>query len=222
MLSTSLSLLFGLYSFYGFINYMDHLEEDMDEMYALKRSFNELFVKHNDLHSKYDYLLGEHNVLKNKFDKLDNMVSELDRRKLALKNCVGETPLEDILENVVDKNRLICYTPDSTSEKPKINIEIINLFVNPEEEKEDDDDDDKGHISDESGKPIDLDGDLDLDETITKPLNNDISGSITFEHGFELLDQSNEINEHIAKSRSRGTSITEINWGEATKRFIFG
>jgi hypothetical protein len=42
------------------------------------------------------------------------------------------------------------------------------------------------------------------------------------EHGFEILDQGFSNNEHIVKSRARGTSITDINWGEVTKKFIFG
>jgi hypothetical protein len=203
LLSTSLSLLFGIYSFYGFIKFFDHFEEDINEIYSLKRSFNVLSIEHYKLYDKYTHLVSEHNELKNSFTKLANKVLELDKKKLALKNCVGESPLEEVIENIVDENRLICHTPDSTTDNPKINIEIINLFIKPEEI------DKNGEISDDSRKPIDLDADLDLDVDIGV-------------RGFELLEQDNEINEHIEKSRSRGTSISEINWGEATKKFIFG
>jgi len=230
-ISTGLSLLFGLYSFYGFINYLEHLKKDIDELYEVSMSVNELNINYKNLHMKYEQLLSEHNDLKNNVTELTNKVILLEHKKIALANCVGKSSLEEVLENVVDENRLICHTPKSTSDKPKINIEIINLFEATREEKDDDEEErdngdkykDNGKTkgnndynvdSDSSGKPIDIDVDYDIDFDFNVQLK------MNYDHGIDIAML--EENDQIIKSRRRGTSISDINWGEVTKKFIFG
>lgn len=220
IISTTLSFVFAVHSFYGFIKYikqLDYLEEEMETIYELKNSYNDLNNKYNRLQENYDLLTVENHLLKTSLSELSSKMVVLERKKIALMNCVGETPLEDVMKDILEDNKLTCHT--GSSDNPKINIEIINLFRNsndePEQEQEQADAVVDAYISDSSGAPIDIDGED----------NPSIYNSL-LDHGFEVLEQplleSNDLNEHVVKSRIRGTSITEIDWTEATRRFLFG
>ena len=55
-------------------------------------------------------------------------------------------------------------------------------------------------------------------------INNQVEKENGFENGFEILEQNYSIDEPISRirTRTRGTSISEINWAKVTKKFIFG
>ena len=100
-----------------------------------------------------------------------------------------------------DNNKLLQNIMDENN----VNSEAIDLNIDSEEEKS----------LAETHKLV-----IKNEEIIQ--LKEDEINKYLEEHGFEILDQGFSNNEHIVKSRARGTSITDINWGEVTKKFIFG
>lgn len=187
--SFGLSIFFGIYSFFSLINYLE---------YSGIRNNNvikEITDKYNDIEIKYNSVLRENIILKSEIDFLLKKVTELENKKLSLVNCVGDADLGDVLEDVISENRIVCNTV--SEDKPKINVEIINVFVKPQEEEEESEEVKSEYLPEQSPSP-------------------------EKDHGFEVLEENYGKNEHIVKSRIRGTSISEINWAEVTKKFIFG
>ena len=139
---------------------------------------------------------------------LSNNITNLETNKIELINCVSssmyDTSLEDIMEDITDKNNVIC---NAKLETPKINIGLINLI---------------NHNNEELTK--DVEELRKVKENVPIIVKNDNMYNIVLENdnGFEILENAHSNNEHIIKSRSRGTSISEINWAEVTKKFIFG
>ena len=190
IITTSLTVIFGAYSFYGLFYYLDKS--------GIKNNnyVKEIVEKYNEIEINYKILLKENIILKVEIETLSKKVTELENKKLTMLNCVGNNSLEDVLEDVVAENRIICNADSENN--PKINVEIINLFVSQKEPEE----------AEEVKSQY---------ESEPEPEH-----SPEKEHGFEVLDTSYANNEHIVKSRMRGTSISEINWAEVTKKFIFG
>ena len=91
---------------------------------------------------------------------------------------------------------------------PKLDLKLIHLFNDDEELKEYREDPELSSIKNNINEIQTIDN-------VNKKL-------IVEENDFEILEDTHSNNEHIVKSRSRGTSISDINWGEVTKKFIFG
>jgi peptidoglycan hydrolase CwlO-like protein len=198
IISTSLSVFFGIYSIYGLIVYLEKLEK-LDELETsdkyckteidcLKKTIVDINQKYDETNKKYNDLLVNFQKINIDIGILSNNITNLDTGKIEINNCVNyESSLEDIMEDSIDNYKIIC---DAIIDIPDMHRELLNLLHNNEPTKE--------HV-------------------------NDINKESNFEeHEFEILEQGYLNNEHIVKSRARGTSISEINWTEATKKFIFG
>ena len=226
IISTSLSVFFGIYSIYGLMLYLEKLYESekyyKSEIDTLKKAiininnkydetnkkYNETNKKYNETNKKYYNLLIDFQKINRDINILSNNITNLETNKIELINCVSssmyDTSLEDIMEDITDKNNVIC---NAKLETPKINIGLINLI---------------NHNNEELTK--DVEELRKVKENVPIIVKNDNMYNIVLENdnGFEILENAHSNNEHIIKSRSRGTSISEINWAEVTKKFIFG
>ena len=219
IISTSLSVFFGIYSIYGLMLYLEKLYESekyyKSEIDTLKKAiininnkYDETNKKYNETNKKYYNLLIDFQKINRDINTLSNNITNLETNKIELINCVSssmyDTSLEDIMEDITDKNNVIC---NAKLETPKINIGLINLI---------------NHNNEELTK--DVEELRKVKENVPIIVKNDNMYNIVLENdnGFEILENAHSNNEHIIKSRSRGTSISEINWAEVTKKFIFG
>jgi len=192
IITTGLSVIFGLYSFYGLINYLE--KDGLTNNDMISRKMSEILRRYNKIEIKYKSLLVENIILKDEINILSRKFIDLENNKVSLFNCINydPLPLENVSENIVEEeNKIIYNTVSENKDTIKINDDIINMLVKLEEEKE------REREKEKEEKEKDED------------------------HEFEVLEKS-YTNEHITKNRTRVKSISEINWTEATKKFIFG
>ena len=189
IISTSLSLLFGVYSIYGLMIYLEKSEKSYKEQIdTLKETIFDINKKYNETNKKYNDFLLEFEKIN---DILSKNITNLETSKIELINCIDyDTSFVNIIEDITDKNQILCNT--------KMNIGLINLPFNNEANEE----------------LINVSPIAKIDNLNVGLDNN---------HGFEILEPDCSDNEDIINRRTRGTSISEINyWAEATKKFIFG
>ncbi len=189
IISTSLSLLFGVYSIY---NLMWHLDKTKDSEKYYKEEVDALKISIININEKYNDLLIEFQKIKVNVDILSKNITNLETNKIELISCVSSpryhNSLEDIIEDISDKNKIICNAQINI---PKLNLGLINLVHDNDNDNENDNE------------------------------NSEVK-EIKQDQEFEILEQDYVNNVNIVRSRSRGTSITDINWSAATKKFIFG
>jgi len=184
IVSTSLSLLFGLYSIYGLMEHLEKKEkEETAKIENLKKTMNCIIKKNDETNKKYNILLIEFTKITIDISNLLKNITNLEKNKIELVNG-----------NVSSQHDI------SLKDISKINIDQII------------------QIQDDIKELLDVQELVDINNFNMGNLNN----SLDNDHGFEILEQSYSNNEDIVKSRSRGTSISEINWMEVTKKFIFG
>ena len=224
--STTLSILFGIYSIYGLINYlekMDKLEKYYkDEIDYLKKQITNINEKYHETNKKCNDLLVDLNKTRDKIDTLSNNIIKIKTNKIELLDCHSDNPIyyDSSLEQIMEDN-IIC---NAIVDIPKINLEVIKLCDNVIYDSDDDNDDNDDEESD------DTDDHQSPHNSILSTINDGINGveldnvnkKFTEENEFEILEDDCSNNEHIIKSRSRGTSISDINWAAVTKKFIFG
>lgn len=200
-ISASLSLLFGVYSIYGLITYLEKSEKHYkDEIHNLKNFITVINKKYDDTNKKYGILLLELEKTKDTIDILSKNITKLEANKIEIQNCVNnESSLEDIMEDIIDNSKIICNAIISNPIISNAITDISKLNVG---------------LKDERNEVI---------NDVINDIINDISQSVEEhnENEFEILE-TNMPNEHIIKSRARGTSISNINWAGAINKFVFG
>lgn len=225
--STTLSILFGIYSIYGLIDYLEKMEKlekyYKDEIHYLKKQITNINKKYDETNKKCNDLLVELNKTRDKIDTLSNNIIKIKTNKIELLDCHSDNPIyyDSSLENIIEDNNIIC---NAIVDIPKINLEVIKLFDDAIYDSDDNDDDDDSEESD------DTDDHQSQHNSILSTINDGINGveldnvnkKFIEENEFEILEDDCYNNEHIIKSRSRGTSISDINWAAVTKKFIFG
>lgn len=217
-ISTSLSLLFGAYSIYSLMVYLEKTEKHYkDEIQTLKKTITIINKKYDETNKKYSALLVELEKTKSTINVLSENITNLEANKIEIQNCAKpDSSLEDLMEDIIDNSKIICNAiisnpiiTNAITDLPKLNA----VLLSPQQLTNDDA---KNGVKDE----------LKIMDEIINEIINDISKNLVIEehgdHEFEILDTSISTNEHIVKSRARGTSVTDINWVAATKKFIFG
>lgn len=209
IISTSLSVFFGIYSIYGLMLYLEKLDElEKSETYykreidSLKTAIRDIDKKYDETNEKYNDLFITFQKIKTDIDILSNNITNLETNKMELINCISspipiyDSSLEDIMEDAIDHNKILCNAKINI---PKLNFDVIKVTHNNEELKDN----------------------TDISLSLTKNVHlEDTNKESNFEeHEFEILEQGSE---HIIRSRARGTSVSDINWAAVTKKFIFG
>ena len=240
--STTLSIIFGMYSICGLMSYLKRLERleksyksdnfessdkferlekyYKDEIDSLKKSIIDINQKYEETNKKYYELLNEFKIIKNNFEKIET-------NKVELISCYSPPNYDNsnTLDNINESDKIVC---DAIIDINSLNLEGINLFNDNEEIEEgcsrlfinsvEINQEDYVFKEDKLIKNIEeIKQDNDDKELKEDKLTKNVE-----EHEFEILEQGFSNNEHLVKSRARGTSISDINWASATKKFIFG
>lgn len=201
-ISASLSLLFGIYSIYGLITYLEKSEKHYkDEIHNLKKTITVINKKYDETNKKYGILLLELEKTKDAIDILSKNITKLETNKIEIQNCINnESSLEDIMEDLIDNSKIICNAIISNPIISNAIIDISKLNLD---------------LKDETN---------DIINDVINDIINNISQGVEEhnDHEFEILETDISNNEHIIKSRARGTSVSNINWAGAINKFIFG
>lgn len=195
-ITTGISVLFGVYSIYNILEYLRILNNHrVKQINSLRHLVNDTNTKYKDLQMKHDELHKNYNELSANYDKINKEINLLNIK-------IAELQENKMKDNATD---IDIYTNNiSYPENPTPNIicdELCNL------------NNEIPRVHMETMNAI-VD---DIDEEFIESLYLDYESGVNSELSSLCNSEKNSI-----KSRSRSTSITEINWGSLTKKFLFG
>ncbi len=202
-ITTGISVLFGVYSIYNILEYLRILNNHrVKQINSLQHLVNDTNKKYNDLHV-------QHVELQKKYDELSVSYEHINQEVITLKIKLielQENKLVEIEINGNNDNNNDNSNNDNISEStPSIicdelchfNLEIPRINMETMN----------------SVNNIDCD---DIDVEFVESLNLEYDCNNT-----EVSSVCDSEKSSI-KTRSRSTSITEINWATLTKKFLFG
>jgi hypothetical protein len=199
-ITTGISVLFGVYSIYNILEYLRLLNSHR------VKQINSLQHLVNDTNSKYNKLQNKHIELQKNYDELfisyENINKEIHRLNVKI---------IELQENKMTDIDIDINSDNYSSEFPTPSIicdELCDL------------NNDIPRVHTETMKAIFDDIDIDIDEDFAESVHLEYECSETASNT-ELSSLCNSEKGSI-KSRSRSTSVTEINWGSLTKKFLFG
>ena len=202
-ITTGISVLFGVYSIYNIIEYLQNIHYNRSkEISDLKLCMNDIKTKYTNLQSNYDNLKDEIIKTNHELSKLHLQISELH----SLSNNISkEEPIEQDIQSetvsMIDTDEsIIC------DEKCDLNIDIPRLHLET--------------MNSNNDNNVDLEfvgmSTFDYDHFQNTDVNtNNLEGSI---HSISSYTNTNS----VKTSRSRSGSVTDINWTGLTKKFLFG
>lgn len=195
-ITTGISVLFGVYSIYNILEYLRILNNHrVKQINSLRHLVNDTNTKYKDLKMKHDELHKNYNELSTNYEKINKEINLLNIK-------IAELQENKMKDNATD---IDIYTNNiSYPEIPTPNIicdELCNL------------NNEIPRVHMETMNAI-VD---DIDEEFVESLYLDYESGVNSELSSLCNSEKNSI-----KSRSRSTSVTEINWGNLTKKFLFG
>ena len=96
IISTSLSLLFGVYSIYGLMIYLEKSEKSYKEQIdTLKETIFDINKKYNETNKKYNDFLLEFEKIN---DILSKNITNLETSKIELINCIEYNTIINMLK----------------------------------------------------------------------------------------------------------------------------
>lgn len=193
-ITTGISVLFGVYSIYNILEYLRVLNNHrLKQINSLQQLVSDTNKKYSDLQVKYVELQKNHHELSVSYEKINMEIHLLNIKINELQeNKTIDINLTTLQDNISDK------MSDTINlvcdELCDLNTEIPRIHMETMNSINDD-------IDDEFVESLSLDYDCSESGEVSS-LGNSEKGSI--------------------KSRSRSTSVTEINWTNLTKKFLFG
>lgn len=198
-ITTGISVLFGVYSIYNILEYLRVLNNHrVKQINSLQHLVNDTNTKYKDLQMKHDELQKNYNELSTNYEKINKEINLLNIKIIELQ----ENKMKDIAATTTD---IDIYTNNSSyHENPTPNIicdELCNL------------NNEIPRVHMETMNAIVHD----IDEEFVESLYLDYESGVNSE-----LSSLCNSEKGSSRSRSRSTSVTEINWGTLTKKFLFG
>jgi hypothetical protein len=195
-ITTGISVLFGVYSIYNILEYLRILNSyRVKQINNLRHLVNDTNTKYKDLQMKHDELHKNYNELSTNYEKINKEINLLNIK-------IAELQENKMKDNATD---IDIYTNNiSYPEIPTPNI-ICDELCNLNNEIP------RVHME-TMNAVVD-----DIDEEFIESLYLDYESGVNSELSSLCNSEKNSI-----KSRSRSTSVTEINWGNLTKKFLFG
>lgn len=214
-ITTGISFLFGVYSIYNLLEYLqvlnNHRVKQISNMQHLVNETNkkyiELRIKYSELQKSYSDLSIDNEQINNKITSLNLKIIELQYNK-PIDITIGCGKNNSSIHKFESKNDIVCdELCILNNEIPRIHMETMNKMVTMP-----------------ANEPINSDVSVilnNIDEEFIESLSLEYDCS---ESGYNTSKLSSSCNseKNSIKSRSRSTSITEINWGALTKNFLFG
>ena len=196
-ITTGISVLFGVYSIYNILEYLRLLNNHrVKQINSLQHSLNDTKKKYNDLQIKYIELHQNYNDLSISHEQINKEIHILNMKIVELQeNKMVDIDITSTTNSIPDNTSIIICDEfcNLNNDIPRIHMGTMNALAN----------------------------DIDVDEEFVESLSLEYDCS---ENG-ELSSLCNSEKGSIISSnnvRSRSTSITEINWGSLTKKFVFG
>lgn len=203
-ITTGISVLFGVYSIYNILDYLKVLNNHrLKQINSLKHSvndinkkYNELELKHIELQKQFDELLINFDNINQKVYLLNVQIVELqDNKMINIDFNTENHTTNDIYENPIYENPIYnnCIICDELCDL-KFDVPRVRM---------------------ETMSPI-TDN---IDEEFIESLSLDYDC-----HDNTEVEVSSLCNheKYSTKSRTRSTSVTDINWYNLTKKFLFG
>lgn len=231
-ITTGISVLFGMYSIYNLFEYFrvlndNHIKQIKDLQHKLShtnKKYNNMKNQNTDLEKKYSDLEKNYTELEKNYADLKQTHNELiqlyNNLSISFTEYVSPKNQDSGNENEDEKDNdnisiIISNNNDNISDIFFNHTNNNNLLTN-------------NVICDEL---CNLNDDIPRIKMYTSSVNSKIN-NINFDNECINYDYSASVNEDTSslcnsdilsiKSRSRSTSITEINWINLTKKFFFG
>lgn len=202
-ITTGISVLFGVYSIYNILEYLRLLNNHrVKQINSLQYLLNDTNKKYNDLQVKYNLLQQNHDKLALSYEKINKEINLLNIKIIELQENktidINFTSLQELnnISNQISSSAI--YNNIVCDELCDLNSEIPRVHMETMNSITDD-------IDEEFVESLSLEYDYSENGEVSS-LGNSEKASI---QSCELI-------------RSRSTSITEINWGSLTKKFLFG
>jgi predicted nuclease with TOPRIM domain len=192
-ITTGISVLFGVYSIYNILEYLRILNNHrVKQINSLQHQVNDTNKKYNDLQIKHIELQKNYNELSISYEHINKELHMLQIKLLELQE-------NKIDETYINSNNTLSESTPSIicDELCHFNSEIPRVHMET-----------MNAIND-----INVD---DIDVEFVESLNLEYECNNTEVSSLCGSEKSS------IKSRSRSTSITEINWGGLAKKFLFG
>ena len=217
-ITTGISVLFGVYSIYNLLEYLRVLNNDrvkqITTMQQLvnqtNKKYNELRIKYSELQKSYSDLSMDNERINSEITSLNFKIMELQYNK-PIDITIGCSRNNSSINNFESKNDIVCdELCILNNEIPRIHMETMDKMITmPAKEQ----------MNSEVNVLL---NDIDEEFIDSLSLEYDCNEYRELTYNNSKLSSSCNSEKNSIKSRSRSTSITDINWGALTKNFLFG
>ena len=209
VITTGMSFLFGVYSIYNIIDYLNNINRDNNnKLLVLQRKISETYDKCKILESNIKEIREEITILSNKIEKIEKKIEENPRLYFSVNDIYYDTSEEDKKMEEEEEEEL-------TDEEKKVEdlIHDVNFDLNVP-------------IQTITLEPI--------NKSYTTPILVNNEDSIINCVEIKNIDDINNLQVSQCSSRknslekdsnilrSRSSSLSDINWYGLTTKFIFG
>ena len=214
-ITTSISVIFGVYSMYNIFDYLKHLKNDyINKIIILEEKLEESNKKYIELKIDFTNITSEINILSNKIIELENTnFSRYSNYNFTDSNYNSSDNILFIDENInptdesnelqmIESNELQMIEPNLSMKE--IELFAYNIF-----------DDVNLELSEENVEKVEKTTFLDYD--CIEIINDFEKNSIKFT---PCSSRKNSFSNSEIITRS--SSVSEVNWSGLTKKFLFG
>ena len=209
-ITTSISVIFGVYSMYNIFDYLKHLKNDyINKIIILEEKLEESNKKYIELKIDFTNITSEINILSNKIIELENTnFSRYSYYNFTDSNYNSSDNILFIDENINptdESNELQMIEPNLSMKE--IELFAYNIF-----------DDVNLELSEENVENVEkVEKTTFLDYDCIEIINDFEKNSIKFT---PCSSRKNSFSNSEIISRS--SSVSEVNWSGLTKKFLFG
>jgi hypothetical protein len=206
-ITTSISVIFGVYSMYNIFDYLKHLKNDyINKIIILEEKIEESNKKYIELKIDFTNITSEINILSNKIIELENTnfsrYSNYNFTDSNYNSSGNNLFIDENINTTYESSELQMIEPNLSMKE--IKLFAYNIF-----------DDVNLELSEENVEKVEKTTFLDYD--CIEIINDFEKNSIKFT---PCSSRKNSFSNSEIISRS--SSVSEVNWSGLTKKFLFG
>jgi hypothetical protein len=206
MITTGMSFLFGAYSIYNIIDYLNNINRDNNhKLLVLQRKISETYDKYKILESNIKELREEIIILSHKIEKIEKIIEENPRFYFSVNDIYCETSEEDKKmeeEELTDEEKIVEDLIHDVNFD--LNVPIQTITLEP--------------INKSYTTPI-LVNNEDSIINCVEIVNIDDINNLQVS---QCSSRKNSLEKDSNILRSRSSSLSDINWYGLTTKFMFG
>jgi hypothetical protein len=203
IITSGISVIFGFYSICNIILYLNYINKIntvelnaiTKKMYETNKKYEELNLEFDSLKNKYEHLKNENNDMKVQIFDLNSKMSEMETKQFN--SIISYT--FDNLSSISSENSIKSQNIDNES----INYELLPPLIC----------DDKCDLNNE--KPNHK-----LETMVSKNINDDFIESLNYD--YSVYNSGIKPFTIEKETRTRSLSITDVDWPNLAKKFLFG